>query len=129
MYPNFLKNFLHILQGQSFGLQSFMFCLKLFNKVIISCSSAWQHKHMSTREFRHIKSSSAAGRTRRRLGNMMTLLNLFKLSAFFSSAGKLFQRIAPIALTISKPNLLVLMFCLFTVTPDLRLQELLNVRR
>ena len=54
-------NFLHILQGQSFGLQSFIFCLKFF-----------------------------------------------KLSAFFNSAGKSFQRIAPIVLTVSQPNLLVL---------------------
>ena len=47
-------NFLHILQGQSFGLQSFIFCLKIF-----------------------------------------------KLSAFFSSAGKSFQRIAPIVLKVT----------------------------
>ena len=48
-----------------------------FNKVIISCrthqTSAWQHKHLSTRAFRHItKSSSAAGHTRRWLGNTST---------------------------------------------------------
>ena len=67
-------NFLHILQGQSFGLQTFIFCLKIF-----------------------------------------------KLSAFFNSAGKSFQRISPIVLTVSKPNLLVPMFRLFTVTPHLRL--------
>ena len=48
-------------------------------------------------------------------------LELFKLSTFFNSAGKSFQRIPPIVLTVSKPNLLVLMFLLFTVTPDLRL--------
>ena len=67
-------NFLHILQGQSFGLQSFIFCLKIF-----------------------------------------------KLSAFFNSAGKSFQRIAPIVLTVSKANLLALMFHLFPVKPHLRL--------
>ena len=67
-------NFLHILQGQSFGPQSFIFLKKII-----------------------------------------------KLSAFFNSAGKSFQRIAPIVLTVSKPNLLVLMFRLFTVTPHLRL--------
>ena len=44
----------------------------IYNKVIISCgihqTSAWQHKRLSTRTFRHItKSSSATGRTRRRL--------------------------------------------------------------
>ena len=46
------------------------------NKVIISCrnlTSAWQHKHMSGSAFRHItKSSSAAGRTRRRLDTTST---------------------------------------------------------
>ena len=66
-------NFLHILQGQSFGLQSFIFCLKLSN-----------------------------------------------LSVFFNSAGKTFQRISPIALTVSKPNLLVLIFCLLQQTLDCR---------
>ena len=74
MQPKYFMNFLHILQGQSFGLQSLIFCFKIF-----------------------------------------------KLSAFFNSAGKSFQRIAPIVLTVSKLNLLVLMFHLFTVTPHLRL--------
>ena len=67
-------NFPHILQGQSFGLQGFIFCVKIF-----------------------------------------------KLSGFFNSAGKSFQTIAPIILTVSKPNLLVLMFRLFPVKPHLRL--------
>ena len=67
-------DFLHILQGQSFGVQSFIFCLKMF-----------------------------------------------KFSAFLNSAGKSFQRITPIVLTVSKPDLLILMFRQFTVTPDLRL--------
>ena len=67
-------NFLHILQGQLFGLGSFIFCVKVV-----------------------------------------------KLSAILNSAGKSFQRIAPIVLTVSKPNLLVLMFRLFAVTPHLRL--------
>ena len=67
-------NFLYILQGQSFGLQSFIFGLKIFN-----------------------------------------------LSAFFNSAVKSFQKIVPIVLTVSKPNLLILMFHLFTVTPHLQL--------
>ena len=66
--------FLHILQGQSFGLQNFIFYFKIF-----------------------------------------------KLSAFFNSAGKSFQRVTPIVLTVSKPNLLVLMFHLLKVTPHLRL--------
>ena len=48
------------------------------------------------------------------------LFKNFKLSAFFNSAGKSFQRIAPIVLTISKPNLPVLMFRLLAVTLDLR---------
>ena len=67
-------NFPHILQEQSFGLQGFTFCVKIF-----------------------------------------------KLSEFFNSAGKSFQRIAPIVLTVSKANLLALMFHLFPVKPHLRL--------
>ena len=74
-------NFLHIWQGQLFGLQGFNVCLKIF-----------------------------------------------KLSAFLKSASKSFQRIAPITLTFSKPSLLVLMFRLFTVTPNLRLQELFSLK-
>ena len=74
MQPKCFMDFLHISQGQLFGLQSLIFCFKIF-----------------------------------------------KLSVFFNSAGKSFQRIAPIVLTVSKPNLLVLMFRLFTVTPHLRL--------
>ena len=67
-------NFLHFLQGQSFGLQSIIFCLKIF-----------------------------------------------KLHAFFNGAGKSFQRIAPIVLTVSKPDFPVLMLRLFTVAPHIRL--------
>ena len=67
-------SFIHILERQSFGLQSFLFCLKMF-----------------------------------------------KLSALLNSAGKSFQRIAPIVPTVEKPNFLVLVFRLFTLTPDLRL--------
>ena len=74
MYPKFLMNAVHVLQGQSLEFKSFIFSLKLF-----------------------------------------------KLSAFFNSGGMSFQRIAPIVLTVSKPNLLVLTFCLFTVTPELTL--------
>ena len=74
-------NFLHILQVQSFGLQSFIFCLKIF-----------------------------------------------KLYAFFNSTGKSFQRIAPILLTVSKPNLLGFMFPLCTVTPHLRLKEIFSLK-
>ena len=48
-------------------------------------------------------------------------LKMFKLSPFFNPAGKSFQMIVPIVRTVSKPNLLVLMFHLFTVMPDLRL--------
>ena len=51
-------------------------------------------------------------------------LNIFKLSTFFNSVGKSFQRISPI---VSKPNLFVLMFRLFTVTSQLRLQELFSL--
>ena len=74
-------NFLHILRGQSFGFQSFIYFLKNF-----------------------------------------------KLSAFFNSADKSFQRIVPIVLTVSKPNLLVFMFGLFMVTSHLRLSELFSLR-
>ena len=74
-------NFLHILQGKSLGLQSFIFCL-----------------------------------------------TSFKLSAFFDSAATSFERIAPIALTVSKPNLLVFMFGLFMVTPQLSLSELFSLK-
>ena len=49
------------------------------------------------------------------------LFKICKLSAFFNSAGKSFQRIAPIVLAVSKPHLLVLIFRLFTVTPGFRL--------
>ena len=73
LYPKIFTNFQHILEGKSFGLESFILCLKIF-----------------------------------------------KSSAFFNPAGKSFQRIAPIVLTVAKPNLLVLMFHLFIVTPHLR---------
>ena len=51
-----------------------------------------------------------------------------KLPAFFNLADKSFQRIAPIVLTVSKPNLLVLMFRLLTLTPDRRFQELFSLK-
>ena len=60
-------------------------------------------------------------RTIIRAPKLIFCLELFKLSTFFNSAGKSFQRIALTVLTVSKPNLLALMFRLFTVTPDLRL--------
>ena len=53
---------------------------------------------------------------------------MYKFSAFFISTGKSFQRLALIVLTISKPNLLVLMFRRFTVVPDLRLLELFSLK-
>ena len=81
MNLNFFMTFLHILPEQTFGLQSFFFCLKIF-----------------------------------------------KFSAFFNSTGKSFQRFALIVVTISKQNLPFLMFCLFTVAPDLRLLELFSLK-
>ena len=49
------------------------------------------------------------------------LLKSFQLSAFFDSACIQLPKIAPILLTVSKPNLLALLFRLFTVTAHLRL--------
>ena len=81
MYPEFFMNFLHILEGWSFGLQSYIVCLKMF-----------------------------------------------KLSTFFNSAGKSFQRIAPIVLQSQNQILLVRMFCQFTETVDLTLLELFSLK-
>ena len=49
---------------------------------------------------------------------------MFKLSLFFNSVGKSFQRIAPILLTVSKQDL----FPLLITTPDLRLKELFSLK-
>ena len=75
-------NLLYVLQRQSFGLQNYVFCLKMF-----------------------------------------------ELHKVFDSAGESFQSIVPIELTVSIQNLLVLMFSLFTVTPDLRLHQLFSLKR
>ena len=48
------------------------------------------------------------------------LLQNVQTSTFFNATGKSFQRIAPNVLTISKQNLLILMFCLFMVTLGFR---------
>ena len=53
---------------------------------------------------------------------------IFKLSPCFNSAGTSFPRNAPIVITVSKPNVLVLMFHLFTIAPGLRLQELSSLK-
>ena len=53
---------------------------------------------------------------------------MFKLSTFFNSAGKSFQRIAPIVLQSQNQILLVRMFCQFTETADLTLLELFSLK-
>ena len=50
-------------------------------------------------------------------------LKIFRPSGFFISFVRFSCRTAPIVLLVSTPNLLVLLFFLVTVTPDLKLQE------
>ena len=49
------------------------------------------------------------------------MFKVFRLPEFFISIGKFCHRTAPIVLIVSKPNLIVLIFLLVTVTPDLKL--------
>ena len=59
---------------------------------------------------------------------LLFYFKMFKSSALFNSPGTLFQRISPTVLKVSKSNLPVFMFHLFTVTPELRLQELVLLK-
>ena len=54
---------------------------------------------------------------------LILYIKIFRLSEFFISFGKFPHRTAPIVLTASTPNLLVLIFFPVTVTPHLKLQE------
>ena len=57
------------------------------------------------------------------LENFMFLLKISKLAAFFNSFDKLFLRVDPIVLTVLKPNFLVFMLLLVTVTSDLKSEK------
>ena len=56
---------------------------------------------------------------------LILCLKIFRPSEFFTSFGKFCHRTAPIVLIVSKPIFLVPIFLLVTVTPELKLQNLI----